>query len=198
MTTSSLLGGVVVDAALGLRPATGAYTVERDVAVPMPDGVCLLGDRYRPAGDTGPSPVVLVRTPYGRAGLGGQVFAAPLARRGLQVVLQATRGTFGSGAHFRPFTSEQDDGLATVEWVREQPWCDGRVAMTGGSYFGHTQWAVAPYADPPLVSFAPHVTSARITRPFYEGGAPAILNSLAWTEQLGRQERGVIAQLPSP
>ncbi|MFI6998200.1 CocE/NonD family hydrolase [Nocardia sp. NPDC050175] len=32
--------------------------------------------------------------------------------------------------------------------MRQQPWCDGRVAMTGGSYFGHTQWAIAPYAEP--------------------------------------------------
>ena len=29
---------------------------------------------------------------------------------------------------------------------------DVAVAMTGGSYLGHTQWAVAPYAEPPLVS----------------------------------------------
>src|SRR3954452_6733736 len=195
MTTLSLLGGVVVDAALGLRPATGAYTVERDVAVPMPARVCLLGDRCRPAGDTGSSPVVLVRTPYGRAGLGGQVFAAPLARRGLQVVLQATRGTFGSGGHFRPFTSEQDDGLATVEWLREQPWCDGRVAMTGGSYFGHTQWAVAPYADPPLVSVSPHVTASRITLAFYDHGVPELENALNWSVSIGRQEAGGLPPL---
>jgi putative CocE/NonD family hydrolase len=199
MTTSSLLGGLVVDAALGLRPATGAYTVERDVAVPMPDGVCLLGDRYRPAGDTGPSPVVLVRTPYGRAGLGGQVFAAPLARRGLQVFLQATRGTFGSGGHFRPFTSEQDDGLATVGWLREQPWCDGRVAMTGGSYFGHTQWAVAPYADPPLAAVSPHITAARATVAFYDHGVPQAQTALTWSAAIGRQERGgLLGSLPNP
>ncbi len=196
-----LLRGVVgrtADVALGLPKANNGYEVQRDLAVPMPDGVCLLGDLYRPTGASGPRPVVLIRLPYGRAALNGLAFGATFARHGHQVFIQSTRGTFGSGGHFRPFSTEREDGLATLEWVREQAWCDGRVAMTGGSYFGHTQWAVAPYADPPLVSFAPHVTSARITRPFYEGGAPAILNSLAWTEQLGRQERGILAQLPTP
>src|SRR4051812_2236738 len=172
MTTSSLLVGVVVDAALGLRPATGAYTVERDVAVPMPDGVCLLGDRYRPAGDTGPSPVVLVRTPYGRAGLGGQVFAAPLARRGLQVFLQATRGTFGSGGHFRPFTTEGEAGLAPGGWRREQRWGEGGVAMPGGSFSAPPRGAVAPYAAPPLAAVSPHITAARATVAFCDHGVP--------------------------
>ena len=83
------------------------------------------------------------------------LFAAPLARRGFQVFVQSTRGTFGSGGQFRPSpaTSRRvDDGLATMAWLREQAWCDGRVSMTGASYLGHTQWAVAPYVDPPLES----------------------------------------------
>ncbi len=38
------LGGLVADAAPGLPLRATAHTVERDVAVPMPDGVALLGD----------------------------------------------------------------------------------------------------------------------------------------------------------
>ncbi|WP_217644611.1 CocE/NonD family hydrolase [Geodermatophilus amargosae] len=193
------LGGLLADAALGLplravlRPVP--YTVERDVAVPMPDGVTLLGDHYRPAGAGGPQPVVLIRLPYGRAGLLAHAFAAPYARRGFQVFVQSTRGTFGSGGHFRPFTTEHEDGLATLAWVRAQPWCDGRVAMTGGSYFGHTQWAVAPYADPPLVAVSPHITGARITTAFYDHGTPGLENALRWSVAIGRQEAG---GLPAP
>jgi len=52
--------------------------------------------------------VVLIRSPYGRAGLPGVMFAAPLARRGFQVFIQSTRGTFGSGGLFRPFSSERE------------------------------------------------------------------------------------------
>ncbi len=191
----SRLGGLLADAALGLPLRATPYGVDRDVAVPMPDGVTLLGDRYHPSGATGPLPVVLVRLPYGRAGVFAHAFAAPYARRGFQVFVQSTRGTFGSGGHFRPFTTEHTDGLATLAWLRAQPWCDGRVAMTGGSYFGHTQWAVAPYADPPLVAVSPHITGARITAAFYVHGAPGLENALRWSLAIGRQEAG---GLPGP
>ncbi|GAA2002729.1 CocE/NonD family hydrolase [Nakamurella flavida] len=183
--------GAAADLALGRSPRATRYDVERDIAVRMPDGVTLLGDRYAPRRQSGPMPVVLIRLPYGRAGAFGQVYPAPLARRGFQVFIQATRGTFGSGGQFRPFTTEHEDGMATLAWLREQPWCDGRVAMVGGSYFGHTQWAVAPYADPPLVCASPHITSADIAqRIFYPGGAPSTQTALGWSAGIGRQERG--------
>ena len=192
------LAGRAVDRAVGLPPATASYVVRRDVAVPMPDGVALLGDHYRPAGPDGPLPVVLIRSPYGRAGFAGMVFAAPLARRGLQVFIQSTRGTFGSGGLFRPFLSERPDGLATVAWLRDQPWCDGQVAMTGGSYLGHTQWAVAPYADPPLRSVSLNITVAKMTAAFYNHGAPGLQNALTWTGFIGNQERGGLHPIPGP
>jgi uncharacterized protein len=200
MARFTRLGGLVADAALGLPVRATPYEIRPDVAVPMPDGVALLGNHYRPAGPERPLPVVLIRVPYGRSGPYGLLFAAPLARRGLQVFLQATRGTFGSGGQFRPFTTERDDGLATIAWLREQPWCDGRIAMVGGSYFGHTQWAVAPYADPPLTCVSPHITSANVTgRLFYDHGAPQIHTALSWSGQIGRQERaGLLGGLPDP
>ncbi|MET0425139.1 MAG: CocE/NonD family hydrolase [Actinoplanes sp.] len=196
MARFTRFAGLVADVTLGLPVKATPYEVREDVPVPMPDGVTLLANHYRPAGADGPLPVVLIRVPYGRAGAFGQLFAAPLARRGLQVFMQATRGTFGSGGQFRPFTTERDDGLATVAWLREQPWCDGRIAMTGGSYFGHTQWAVAPYADPPLICVSPHITSSNVTSTlFYDHGAPQIQTALTWSAQIGRQERTI---LPSP
>jgi uncharacterized protein len=158
----------------------------------------LLADHYLPAGDDRPRPVVLIRSPYGRAGLPGMVFAAPLARRGFQVFIQSTRGTFGSGGLFRPFTCEREDGLATVAWLRAQPWCDGQVSMTGGSYLGHTGWAVAPYADPPLASVGLNVTAAKMSAAFYQHGVPNLQNVLNWTGLIGRQERGLHAVLPGP
>jgi len=139
-----------------------------------------------------------MRSPYGRAGLAGFLFAAPVARRGFQVFVQSTRGTFGSGGQFRPFLHEQSDGLATVAWVRDQWWCDGRVAMTGASYLGHTQWAIAPYVEPPLESVCLNITAAKITAAFYVNGVPGLKNALNWTGLIGRQERGLSSQIPNP
>ncbi|WP_250031306.1 CocE/NonD family hydrolase [Paractinoplanes maris] len=200
MAKISRLAGLVADVALGLPKRAVPYEVRKDVPVPMLDDVTLMADHYRPVGQDGPLPVVLIRIPYGRAGAYGQLFAAPLARRGFQVFMQATRGTFGSGGQFRPFTTERDDGLATVDWLRKQSWCDGRIAMAGGSYFGHTQWAVAPYADPPLTCVAPHITSANVTnRLFYEHGVPSIHTALSWSSTIGRQERpGLLSSVPDP
>jgi putative CocE/NonD family hydrolase len=199
MNPFARLAGRAVDRALGL-PGTGVPVVtRRDVGVPMPDGVVLLGDHHRPAQESGPLPVVLVRSPYGRAGLAAVVFGAPIARQGFQVFIQSTRGTFGSGGQFRPFLHEQADGLATVAWLREQPWCDGRVATVGASYLGHTQWAIAAYVDPPLESVSLNITAARITSAFYDHGAPGLRNALNWTGQIGRQERGVLPPVvPNP
>jgi putative CocE/NonD family hydrolase len=196
MNPLSRIAGRVIDRATGLPSATATYVVRPDVPVPMPDGVVLLGDHYRPAGPAGrdgPLPVVLVRSPYGRAGVAGVLFAAPLARQGFQVFIQSTRGTFGSGGQFRPFTSEQEDGLATVAWLRDQPWCDGQVSMVGGSYLGHTQWAVAPYVHPPLRSVSLNITAAQMTAAFYDHGAPGIRNALNWTAFIGQQERGLLS-----
>jgi uncharacterized protein len=198
MDPLSGIAGMAVDRVLGVRSAAVRYVVRRDVAAAMPDGVVLLGDHYRPAGDDRPLPVVLIRSPYGRAGLPGVVFAAPLARRGFQVFIQSTRGTFGSGGLFRPFTSEREDGLATVAWLRDQPWCDGQVSMTGGSYLGHTQWAVAPYADPPLRSVSLNITAAKMSAAFYQHGVPNLQNVLNWTGFIGRQERGLRGVIPGP
>jgi uncharacterized protein len=192
MNVLSRITGRAVDRMMGLPADAVRYVLRHDVPVPMPDGVVLLGDHYRPSGCDEPLPVVLIRSPYGRAGPAAMLFAAPLARRGFQVFVQSTRGTFGSGGQFRPFTSEREDGLATVAWLRDQPWCDGEVAMVGGSYLGHTQWAVAPYADPPLRSVSLNVTAAKMTAAFYARGAPSLHNALSWTAQIGRQERGVL------
>src|SRR4051794_10159567 len=99
--------------------------VERDLPLRLDDGVVLLADRHFPRG-AGPMPTVLVRTPYGRRGPYGLLYGTLLARSGLQVVIQSTRGTFGSGGEFRPF-DERADGLATIEWIRRQPWHAGRI-----------------------------------------------------------------------
>ncbi len=162
--------------------------VERDLRIPMPDGVQLLADRYLPRGEGRP-PLVLVRSPYGRRGFWGVLFGRLLAERGLQVLIQSCRGTFGSGGTFDPFgPDEHDDGLATVAWLREQPWYPGAFATTGPSYLGMVQWAIAADAGPDLKAICPQVTASDFRAPLYAGEAFSLQTALTWVNQVASQE----------
>jgi len=55
----------ITDKALALPPATTEARVTRDLAVPMADGVVLLGDLHQPVGQVAAGPVVLIRLPHG-------------------------------------------------------------------------------------------------------------------------------------
>ena len=160
-------------------PRVRRVRVTRDVAVPMPDGVVLRHDHHRPAGVTR-GPVVLVRSPYGRAGWIGTVFGALVAERGWQVVVQSVRGTADSGGVLAPF-DEADDGAALVAWVLDQPWCDGRLATLGPSYLGITQWALAPAAGPALTAMGTMVTASSFRDQTYAGGSFSLDNALSWS-----------------
>ncbi|TDC61152.1 CocE/NonD family hydrolase [Actinomadura sp. GC306] len=180
----------LVDRLLGL-PAAPARRVllRRDLRVPMPDGVVLVADLRRPRG-AGPLPAVLIRTPYGKERPALRLFGGVLARRGFQVVVQNVRGVPGSGGSFRAFHHEREDGLATLAWLRAQPWCDGRVAMAGASYLGFTAWAVAPYASPPLEALGLAVTASEFASSYYPGGALSLHNTLIWSALMGTQGAG--------
>ena len=165
------------------RPLTRDLDVDRDLRVEMDDGVVLLADRWRPRGD-GPAPTVLVRSPYGRRQLFGLLFGRLLAERGLQVLVQSTRGTFGSGGEFTPF-DERADGLATLRWVREQPWHTGPVGTTGPSYMGLVQWAIADEVD----AMAASVTASQFRGMSYGGGSLSLDTAISWLLVLQVQER---------
>jgi len=169
-------------------PRTTNVAVERDLAVPMPDGAVLLADRWFPARRRDAVPTVLVRTPYGRRVVGplGRLYA----ERGYQVVIQSCRGTFGSGGPWSPMRHEQDDGRATLAWVAAQPWFDGRLVMWGGSYLGMTQWAVAEDAPEFLKALCLQVTASDFRAVVLPGGSFALETAVAWLHQLRYQEEG--------
>ncbi len=167
--------------------------MDRDVAVPMPDGTVLRHDHHRPAG-VGRGPVVLVRSPYGRAGWVGTVFGRLVAERGWQVVVQSVRGTIDSGGTFSPF-AEADDGVATAAWVVDQPWCDGRLATLGPSYLGLTQWALARGAVPALRAMGTLVTASQFRDQTYPGGSFSLDNALSWTSLIRAQAAGRLGRL---
>jgi uncharacterized protein len=169
--------------------ATHDVVCEQDLRAVMDDGSVLLADRWV-ARDTRarPQPTVLVRSPYGRRQLVGLIFGRLLAERGLQVILQSVRGTFGSEGQFSPF-DERADGLATLRWIRAQPWHSERIAMVGPSYLGLVQWAVAPDAGDDLVGLAIQVSASQFHGQTYAGGSLSLETVASWMVLVAEQER---------
>jgi putative CocE/NonD family hydrolase len=118
----------------------------------MRDGVHLATDVYLPAGD-GPWPVALARTPYDRRGYVSDRSA--INHVGIALVAQDVRGRFASEGKARMFVDDgrgvRQDGVDTVDWIRQQPWCNGKIATYGASYFGMTQIQLANAAPQGIV-----------------------------------------------
>jgi uncharacterized protein len=171
---------------LKLPPVTTReVTVTKDIRMTSFDGVTLLLDHWAPAGG---GPTVLMRCPYGRSGLLGQI-ARMYTQRGFHVVLVSTRGTFGSGGgEFRAMRHERADGQATLKWLSAQPWFDGGVILCGPSYLGYTQWVMAAEAPVEVKAMIPHVTSSRLALTFLRPGRIELETLLHWTVLTARQE----------
>lgn len=145
--------------------------IDTDVAVPMRDGVALATDLWRPAG-SGPWPVLLARTPYGRtstAHLGNPKLPdiRALVDSDYLVVVQDVRGTGQSPGRMEPHRFDQSDTVDTLAWIAGQAWCDGRAGMWGASYMGFPQWQAATQGPPALRAIAPMMTSADIYRAWH-------------------------------
>jgi uncharacterized protein len=170
-------------------PLTRDLAVRRDLRVPMPDGAVLLADLWSPRASAASLPTALLRSPYGRRGLIGSGLARPLAERGFQVLIQSTRGTFGSGGDFDPMRQEREDGLATLEWVVKQAWFDGSIVLIGGSYLGYVQWAVADRLPPEVKAMIPQVTDSALTLEFLRPDGLSLETPFSWGVMVAGQER---------
>ena len=135
---------------------------ERNVPVPMRDGVVLRANVFRP-NHGGPYPVLVMRTPYGKAGGGLDRYV----KAGYIVVTQDARGRYASGGKWESFvrfkTHDAEDGYDTVEWAAKIPGSNGKVGTFGISYPAFLQWRLAPLRPPSLVAMAAFSIPARYT-----------------------------------
>jgi len=163
--------------------------VEKDVMVPMRDGVRLAVDIYRPDAD-GRFPALLALSPYGKEiqelPLAPQAQGGPLwdgeieagdsyyfVPRGYVHVVADVRGTGYSEGEYEFLFSpkEQTDGYDLVEWAAKQPWCNGNVGLVGMSYYGSIQPYVAIQQPPHLKAIVPVASSLDLYRDInYNGG----------------------------
>jgi hypothetical protein len=144
---------------------------EKDVAVPMRDGVNLSVDIYRP--DTKEKlPVLLAFAIYNKDLQGPDVTASLppqpawsslwcglmeagdtrfFVSRGYVHVIGSPRGVFKSDGG----GSREWDSYDLIEWIAQQSWCDGNVGMVGISGFGAEQLHVAKQNPPHLKAIFP-------------------------------------------
>ena len=161
------------------RPA--GWEARYNVKVPMRDGVSLSCDIYSPRGQSGPFPVILVRTPYNnmteREVETGEFFV----QHGYVYVIQDVRGRNDSEGDFYPWVDEFNDGHDAIEWIAAQPWCDGNVGMNGGSYVAGVQWQAAMMGSRHLKCIVPRAIGDDLHEsPYYQGGAFALALNVTW------------------
>jgi putative CocE/NonD family hydrolase len=141
--------------------ATGAAPAESDeqvdlawgVKIPMRDGVKLNATVYKPKKLAEALPVVFTMTPYISDTYHDR--AMYFARHGYVFALVDVRGRGNSAGEFEPFANDSRDGFDAVEWLAKQSWCNGKVAMWGGSYAGFNQWATLKEFPPHLATIVP-------------------------------------------
>ena len=186
---------------------------ERNVSVPMRDGLHLFANLYRPRAE-GRYPVILSVTPYGKDKLPDRVanffmrlsgikfgkvncsrltgFESPDPPRWIEqgyAVLQAdARGMHKSEGHAGVLRQQDaEDYYDLIEWAASQPWSTGRVALMGVSYLCMSQWYVAALKPPHLSAIVPW---EGVTDPYRElafhGGIPETKLVPIWSARLKR------------
>jgi putative CocE/NonD family hydrolase len=123
------------------------------VRIPLGDGVHLNATLYLPQDHRTPTPAILTLTPYV-----GQTYhdrGLYFAAHGYPFLTVDVRGRGNSEGVFKPNINEAKDGYDVVEWLARQPYCNGQVAMWGGSYAGLNQWNTAREVPPHLGTIAP-------------------------------------------
>ncbi len=132
------------------------YDLRWAVKIPMRDKVELNATLYLPKmsdGSPPKAPVIFTLTPYISDSYHAR--AAYFASHGYVFALVDVRGRGNSAGEFEAFAHESEDGHDVVEWLAQQPFCDGKVAMWGGSYAGFDQWATAKEFPPHLATIVP-------------------------------------------
>ena len=117
--------------------------VMQEAWIPMPDGVRLAADVWRPQGkgDDGRFPVLLEYLPYRKTEGRGSRYPlyAYFVRRGYVVARVDIRGTGNSEGTLVPHEYsdvENEDGEQVIAWLARQPFSSGKLGMFGISWGG--------------------------------------------------------------
>jgi putative CocE/NonD family hydrolase len=152
-TVGGLAAGFAVLAGLVGIPAQAAPTTMCNVAIPMSDGMDLRANITTPGPASEAAPTVLTVTGYNKdlANPSGQCSAgdSALVAAGYNVITVDDRGTGSSGGRWDIWSPRtQQDYPELLDWIDAQPWSNGKLATTGGSYLAITSLLVAATGHP--------------------------------------------------
>ena len=170
---------------------------ERSAAIPMSDGVSIDVDLFRPEGP-GKFPALLGVHPYEKVLQSAPIMPIGLnmanggieagdynfyVRRGYAQVIANIRGSGKSGGLYTNYgPREVRDTYEMIEWIANQPWCDGNVGMFGVSAFAVAQQQVAALKPPHLkAQFTPFGYTDFYRDKFYHGGILSHAFMRGWT-----------------
>ena len=165
--------------------------IERNVPVPMRDGVVLRADVHRPDRG-GPYPVLVKRTPYDKSSYTSE--CKRFAKVGYIVVSQDVRGRYASEGRweslYRFQTHDAQDGYDTVEWAAKLPRSTGNVGTFGASYNAFLQWRLAPLRPPSLKCMSAYMGgAARFTDAEGPGGIRPGIRPQFWASMAADMRR---------
>jgi uncharacterized protein len=124
-----------------------------NVRIVMRDGVHLAATVYLPVNQTKAAPAIFILTPYVAQSFHDR--GVYFAEQGYPFLAVDVRGRGNSEGEFICFANLSEDGHDIVEWLAKQPYCNGQVAMWGGSYQGYAQWRAASARPPHLRTIVP-------------------------------------------
>ena len=193
MNQLSRLTGDSLKAASTTQGGLGSHAVLREHAeVPVRDGRLLSSDIYHPAGQAD-GPVILMRTPYGRANWTDE--GIYWASHGYHMMVQDSRGTSS-------YFAEAADGADTVKWIEQAPWLGNALLLKGFSYLGFTAWATASTRPASLRALSIQVYSSDRVSSWYPGGSFGLDNALPWTagqaSAVDSSDRSLDLAIPGP
>ena len=160
------------------RELQSIAVVDRKVMMPMRDGVRLATDIYRPKDASVKVPTIFVRTPYNfnfwdvQNNVPRDMTAALTAvKRGYAYVVQNERGHYFSEGNY-DILGVPEDGYDALEWIRRQPWSNGKVGTTGCSSTAEYQMGVAALGHPAYAAMNVQGFGAGVGRvpPYFEQG----------------------------
>jgi predicted acyl esterase len=173
--------------------------LEKDIAVELRDGVTIYVDVFRPVGAE-KVPVIVAWSPYGKGqgtsvsvmgvfglvGLSNEIVSGLEKFEGPDPAYWCAQGYAICNPDIRGVVDSEGDSVLwdrqegrdcydLIEWLAEQEWCTGRVAMSGTSYLAVSQWFAAAEQPPHLAAINPWEGVSDVYRDLVmRGGMPDI------------------------